>query len=119
MGVDAGVVEGVIGNCVSFTAWNCRGLSDSEPYIQSFLEGGTVLTEHWLWPFELDRLTKIDSNFEAIGKADARLTETSEGRRGCGIGTGVFVPLPLVIKILTISAVFTLTVAKVMTVSCL
>ena len=65
--------------CIS--CWNCRGLWSSVPYIESLLgEGvkGLVLAEHWLWPFELNKLSEINDNFEAVGKADVR------GSRGSG-----------------------------------
>ena len=46
-----------------------------------------VVSEHWLWPYELDKLSNISEDYEATGKADSRLTEVSEGSRGCsGIG---------------------------------
>ena len=43
-----------------------------------------VLSEHWLWPYELHRLNDISDNYAATGKADSRLTETSNGGRGFG-----------------------------------
>ena len=47
-----------------------------------------VLSEHWLWPYELHRLNEIDDEYEAVGKSDCRLTEEGEGGRGCG-GIGI------------------------------
>ena len=47
-----------------------------------------VLSEHWLWPYELHRLNEIDEEYEAVGKSDCRLTEEREGGRGCG-GIGI------------------------------
>ena len=38
--------------------WNCRGLKGSVPYIQS-LPSVLVLVEHWLWPYDLDKLKTI------------------------------------------------------------
>ena len=34
-----------------------------------------VMSEHWLWHFELGRLEQISGEYEATGKADGRLTE--------------------------------------------
>ena len=47
-----------------------------------------VLSEHWLWPYELHKLSEIDEEYEAVGKSDSRLTEEREGGRGCG-GIGI------------------------------
>ena len=41
-----------------------------------------VLSEHWLWPFELDGLKSISDDIDATGKADARLTAEYTGSRG-------------------------------------
>ena len=43
-----------------------------------------VLVEFWLWPFELNKLSEISDNFEAVGKADVRLSESAQGSRGFG-----------------------------------
>ena len=43
-----------------------------------------VLAEHWLWPFELNKLSEINDNLEAVGKADVRLSESAQGSRGFG-----------------------------------
>lgn len=62
-------------------------LNSSVPYIQSLLcekPSVLVLSEHWLWPYELTRLNDISDDYEATGKADSRLTETSNGGRGFG-----------------------------------
>ena len=72
---------------IQLSCWNCRGLSTSLPYLKSLLEEGSkivVLSEHWLCPYELHKLSEIDEEYEAIGKSDSRLTEEREGRRGCG-----------------------------------
>ncbi len=65
-------------------AWNCRGLSESVPYIESLLLddlGVLVLSEHWLWPFELERLNEVNDMMLLGGP-----TESSGG--GCG-GIGI------------------------------
>lgn len=64
--------------------WNCRGLSTSVPYLKALMEEGSkvvVLSEHWLWPYELHMLKEIDEEYEGLGEADSRLTETREGGR--------------------------------------
>ena len=43
-----------------------------------------VLAEHWLWPFELNKLSEIKDNFEAVGKPDVTLSESAQGSRGLG-----------------------------------
>ena len=37
-----------------------------------------ALSEHWLWPYELTRQNDISDDYKATGKADSRLTETSQ-----------------------------------------
>ena len=32
-----------------------------------------VISEHWLWPFELHRLGEVHLDFEGVGQADRRL----------------------------------------------
>lgn len=69
------------------SCWNYHGLSTSLPYLNSLLKEGSkivLLSEHWLWPYELHRLSEIDEEYEAVGKSDSRLTEEREGGRGCG-----------------------------------
>ena len=69
------------------SCWNYHGLSTSLPYLNSLLKEGSkivLLSEHWLWPYELHRLREIDEEYEAVGKSDSRLTEEREGGRGCG-----------------------------------
>lgn len=69
------------------TCWNCRGISTSLPYLDALIHEGSkilVLSEHWLWPYDLHRLNDINPEFDAIGKADSRLTEERDGGRGCG-----------------------------------
>ena len=74
-------------NTIIILSWNSRGLTLSVPYIQSLLcekPSVLVLSEHWLWPYELARLNDISDSFEATGKADSRLTEISNEGRGFG-----------------------------------
>jgi len=66
------------------TCWNCRGLSTSMPYLNTLMDDGSkilVLSEHWLWPYDLHRLNDINEGYNAIGKADGRLTEERDGGR--------------------------------------
>ena len=44
---------------LNVTCCNCRGLSKV-----------LVLSEHWLWNFELGKLEQISGEYEATGKAD-------------------------------------------------
>ena len=71
-------------------AGGCRGISDSVPYILELLQktpGILVLSEHWLWPYELHKLSEISENLKTTGKADARLSDdVSSGRGFDGIG---------------------------------
>ena len=46
------------------------------------------MSEHWLWPYEADCLSKIHPAFTAEVKTDERLTENSSQRKGCG-GVGL------------------------------
>ena len=74
---------------LNLTTWNCRGLGSGEPYIHQLAESGCdiiAVSEHWLWPFEADRLRNIHPAFTAEIKIDERLTENSTLRRGCGGG---------------------------------
>ena len=76
---------------LTFVTWNCRGLSSGEPYIHQLAECGNdviVVGEHWLWPYETERLANIHPAFSADVKTDRRLTEESTLRRGCG-GIGI------------------------------
>ena len=71
------------------TSWNCRGLSNSTPYLNNLISEGSdiiVISEHWLWPFELHRLNEIHPDCIGHGQADARLTSSSDGRGLGGIG---------------------------------
>ena len=92
-GLDERVISGASkrvssqSSMLRMACWNCRGLWSSIPYIESLVTEGVkvlVLAEHWLWPYELERLSAINDDFEAIGKADVRLSEDSDGGRGFG-----------------------------------
>ena len=74
---------------LKITSWNCRGLSSSIPYLNSLISEGSdiiIISEHWLWPFELHRLNEIHPDFHGHGQADSRLTCCSEGRGFGGVG---------------------------------
>ena len=43
-----------------------------------------LLQEHWLWPFELQKLSSVIDSFSAFGVSDSRLCESSTLHRGCG-----------------------------------
>ena len=77
---------------LAITSWNCRGLSTGTSYLQHFLESGSgvvILSEHWLWPYELYKLGEIHPDFHGVGNADRRLTDTSDNScMGCG-GVGI------------------------------
>ncbi len=74
---------------LKLTSWNCRGLSSSLPYLNTLISDGsdiTVLSEHWLWPFDLHRLNEIHPDYRGHGQSDSRLTSRSEGRGLGGVG---------------------------------
>ena len=77
---------------VKVSAWNCRGLATATPYLHRLLEGGSdivILSEHWLWPFDLYKLDELHPSFSGFGRADSRLSETAHDKsRGCG-GVGI------------------------------
>ena len=77
---------------VTVSAWNCRGLATATPYLNSLLESGSdivILSEHWLWPFDLYKLDELHPSFSGFGCADSRLLETTHDKsRGCG-GVGI------------------------------
>ena len=61
-------------------------------YLHKLVERGAdiiVLSEHWLWPFDLYKLDEVHPDFTGLGHADSRLSEeTHDKRRGCG-GVGI------------------------------
>ena len=65
------------------STWNCRGLNCSEAYLKHQSDI-ILLQEHWLWPFELQKLSSVINSFSAFGVSDLRLCESSTLRRGCG-----------------------------------
>ena len=68
-------------------SWNCRGLGSSEPYLKILSSSSDIilLQEHWLWPFELHKLSSIIPEYSTSGKADNKLTEEYNYTRGCGV----------------------------------
>ena len=54
------------------------------------MEEGTkilVLSEHWLWPYDLHKLDEVNDEFEAMGQSNRRLSDVVEGGRSYdGIG---------------------------------
>ncbi len=78
---------------MKISCWNYCGLSSSLPYLETLLnsEDGSkimVLSEHWLWPYDLHKLHDISDEYNSVGKSDSRLTEARDGGRGCG-GIGI------------------------------
>ena len=55
-------------NFLTVTTWNCRGLATATPYLHKLVERGAdiiVLSEHWLWPFDLYKLDEVHPDFTA------------------------------------------------------
>ena len=76
---------------IKFTSWNCKGISTATSYLTDRIltdSSVVVLSEHWLWPYELYKLDEIHSNYKGHGLSDARLTEKANGGRGFG-GVGI------------------------------
>ena len=78
---------------MKMSCWKCCGLSSCLPYLNTLLdsENGSkivVLSEHWVWPYDLHKLHEANDDLDAVGKSDIRLTEDREGSRGCG-GIGI------------------------------
>ena len=70
-----------------------RACARTLAYLDHLVQGGSdviVLSEHWLWPYELHKLDEFNSEYQGLGKADPRLTDTSLTccPRGCG-GVGM------------------------------
>ena len=79
---------------VRVTSWNCRGWSAGASYLEHMVHEGSdvvVLSEHWLWPYDLYKLDEFNPDYRGLGKADPRLTKTSDNcSRGCGgVGKGI------------------------------
>ncbi len=68
------------------TTWNCRGFKNGEPYVNELAQNAdiVIITEHWLWPFEAHKLNQVHGNFSAEYCCDARLSDSSILRKGCG-----------------------------------
>lgn len=76
---------------ITLTSWNCRGLANAKLYLEHLINAGSdviILSEHWLWPFNLDQLQNIHPDFVGFGYSDKRLHENSHLSRGCG-GVGI------------------------------
>ena len=75
---------------LSIATWNCRGLSNGLPYIEHLADSHDVIvvSEHWLWPFELHKLNDICPHMTGSATADKRLNPDSDLVRGCG-GIGI------------------------------
>ena len=71
---------------ISLVAWNCHGLSNAVPYLQILANSFDIIlvSEHWLWPYELHTLDTILPGYKGFGCSDKRLTESSSLNRGCG-----------------------------------
>ena len=75
---------------INIVAWNCRGVSSGLPYAETLAEHADVLilSEHWLWPFELHKLNDIHPCMEGHAVSDKRLTAECGLSKGCG-GIGI------------------------------
>ena len=54
---------------VIVTTWNCRGISNSIPYLCHLIENGTDIIEHWLWPYNIDKLSHIHPDYVVLAFA--------------------------------------------------
>lgn len=73
--------------------WNCRGFGKGEPYLNQLASTESdviIVTEHWLWPYESDRLSQVNPDFDAECCCDSRLSaeSTLTLTSGCG-GVGL------------------------------
>ena len=76
---------------IKIAAWNCRGVANAHPYLNQLISNGSdviILSEHWLWPFQLNQLQDIHPSYAGFGFADKRLNEKSHLTKGCG-GVGI------------------------------
>ena len=75
-------------NSITVASWNCRGMRSSEPYLNVLSRSADIILiqEHWLWPYELHKLSSYLPEYTSSGRADHRLTESSGLSRGCGGG---------------------------------
>ena len=60
--------------------------SCSEPYLKYLANHSDIilLREHWLWPFELQKLSSVIDVYFSFGVNDSRLGDTSTLHRRCG-----------------------------------
>ena len=75
---------------VTITTWNCRGISNSVLYLLYLFENGTdivALSEHCLWPYDIDKLLHLHPDYIGFGSCDG-LNENSSLTCGCG-GVGL------------------------------
>ena len=72
---------------VKIISWNCRDLNSSLPCVEVLADDADiiVLSEHWLWPFDLHKFDGIHPNMKGTAVADSRLSPVSELSRGCGV----------------------------------
>ena len=78
-------------NQLVITSWNCRGYNNAGPYLNQLIDDGAdviALCEHWLWPFNLPKLSQIHPDYSGLGRSDKRLHDQSTLSRGCG-GVGL------------------------------
>lgn len=76
---------------LTITTFNCRGLSNAIPYILHLIENGSdiiALSEHWLWPYNINTLSNIHPDYDGFGYCDGRLTDSCTLTKGCG-GVGI------------------------------
>ena len=76
---------------ITISTLNCCGLQNAIPYIYHLIENGSdviILSEHWLWPYNIGNLSSLHPEFVGFGYCDSRLNESCSLSRGCG-GIGV------------------------------
>ena len=70
-------MESTVPSFIAISCWNCHGLQSAILHIRSMIDHGSdiiILSEHWLWPFELHKLDEIDSDYAVHAVADRCLT---------------------------------------------
>ncbi len=75
---------------LTISSWNCHGLRSAIPYVHHLIADGAdiiAVSEHWLWPYQLESLENIHPEYKGYGVSDRRLNAESNFTRGCG-GTG-------------------------------
>jgi hypothetical protein len=77
---------GTVQTSLMVCAWNCHGFSQALQYIQHLAQEHDVLvlSEHWLWPYELHKLDDIHPDFVGLGISHHRLNAECNFSRGCG-----------------------------------